>query len=283
MNEKEERQRFEAWAQVFFKPHEMPIDSDGNYEFDEDRVAWATWLAALPSRPFDWWTDHRSDTRQPIHEVMEIVESYGPWGTDINGSLQLQIILADEVKTLRASLADAMQSALPPSTKVEVASAEPQPFAGEIIEAVQATWNCEFDGCVADSESGYTKRAAEWADRFNDYKRRALEAEARLATPPKEEGAPSSDYQAGWNNAMDTMTKAMTRNAIAPEEGAPSKPSADRESGDVAENMQIMALFEKVYGGPNPYYRCKKCGAIEPGVREYLVAHLAAHSEGASK
>lgn len=41
------------------------------------------------------------DERVPVDEVLEIVESYGPWGKDINESLQFQIILADEVRRLR--------------------------------------------------------------------------------------------------------------------------------------------------------------------------------------
>lgn len=39
--------------------------------------------------------------RIPVDEALEIVESYGPYGNDINESLRMQIVLADEVKRLR--------------------------------------------------------------------------------------------------------------------------------------------------------------------------------------
>lgn len=39
--------------------------------------------------------------RESVDEVLSIVETYGPWGTDINESLRFQIVLAEEVKALR--------------------------------------------------------------------------------------------------------------------------------------------------------------------------------------
>jgi hypothetical protein len=36
---------------------------------------------------------------------------------------------------------------------------------------------------------------------------------------------------------------------------------------------EFLKLFELDSGGPNPYYRCKCCGAVEPGLLEYLEAH----------
>lgn len=41
--------------------------------------------------------------RESVDEVLSIVESYGPWGRDINESLRFQIVLADEVKRLRSA------------------------------------------------------------------------------------------------------------------------------------------------------------------------------------
>jgi hypothetical protein len=40
--------------------------------------------------------------RESVADVLSIVESYGPWGADINEGLRFQIILADEVKRLLA-------------------------------------------------------------------------------------------------------------------------------------------------------------------------------------
>lgn len=42
--------------------------------------------------------------RESVEDALLIVESYGPWGTDLNAAHRLQIVLADEVKRLRASL-----------------------------------------------------------------------------------------------------------------------------------------------------------------------------------
>jgi hypothetical protein len=41
--------------------------------------------------------------RETVEEVLEVVGTYGPWGRDINEGLRYQIVLADEVKRLRAS------------------------------------------------------------------------------------------------------------------------------------------------------------------------------------
>ncbi|HDR9756473.1 TPA: hypothetical protein ACK3Q6_001650 [Burkholderia cepacia] len=46
-----------------------------------------------------------ADDREPVDEVLEIVASYGPYGRDINEGLRFQIVLADEVKRLRAASA----------------------------------------------------------------------------------------------------------------------------------------------------------------------------------
>jgi hypothetical protein len=37
---------------------------------------------------------------------------------------------------------------------------------------------------------------------------------------------------------------------------------------------QLLEHFTKDSGGPNPFYRCVKCGAVEPGVVDYLNAHV---------
>lgn len=73
------------------------------------------------------------NAREPVDAVLEIVESYGPWGRDINEGMRFQIVLADEVKRLRKVYASAVQgradfrialrearasiSALPPEAK----------------------------------------------------------------------------------------------------------------------------------------------------------------------
>lgn len=41
------------------------------------------------------------DVRESVDNALLIVESYGPWGSDLNTSHRLQIVLADEVKRLR--------------------------------------------------------------------------------------------------------------------------------------------------------------------------------------
>jgi hypothetical protein len=57
-------------------------------------------------------------------------------------------------------------------------SAPEPPFdPAAVAEAVFANWHCESEGCAVE---GYTKRAAEWADKYNDWKRRAENAEAAL-------------------------------------------------------------------------------------------------------
>lgn len=42
---------------------------------------------------------------------------------------------------------------------------------------------------------------------------------------------------------------------------------------------QLRESFEFNSGGPNPYYRCKECGQIEPGLLEYLSTHWLTHNE----
>jgi len=36
---------------------------------------------------------------------------------------------------------------------------------------------------------------------------------------------------------------------------------------------ELKAAFTKDSGGPNPYYRCNRCGVTEPGLRKYLAIH----------
>ncbi|WP_321914790.1 DUF551 domain-containing protein [Paraburkholderia sp. J11-2] len=45
-----------------------------------------------------------SDVPEHVNEVLAVVESYGPYGLDINEGLRFQIVLADEVKRVRALL-----------------------------------------------------------------------------------------------------------------------------------------------------------------------------------
>jgi hypothetical protein len=39
--------------------------------------------------------------RENVDDALQIVESYGPWGADLNDSYRRQIVLADEVLRLR--------------------------------------------------------------------------------------------------------------------------------------------------------------------------------------
>ena len=43
-------------------------------------------------------------TRESVSDALLIVESYGPWGPDLNDAHRRQIVLADEVKMLREAL-----------------------------------------------------------------------------------------------------------------------------------------------------------------------------------
>ena len=45
------------------------------------------------------------------------------------------------------------------------------------------------------------------------------------------------------------------------------------------EDKRISENFVREHGGPNPYYKCKTCGYVEVGLREYLAAHLSTHSK----
>ncbi len=40
-------------------------------------------------------------TRESVSDALMIVESYGPWGADLNDAHRRQIVLADEVKRLQ--------------------------------------------------------------------------------------------------------------------------------------------------------------------------------------
>jgi hypothetical protein len=40
-------------------------------------------------------------TREGVADALLIVESYGPWGPDLNDAHRRQIVLADEVKRLQ--------------------------------------------------------------------------------------------------------------------------------------------------------------------------------------
>jgi hypothetical protein len=131
MNDKEKPS---AWKLVPVEPTEEMIDaardiargwSDG---FPRHEEGYAAMLAAAPTPApsdaavgdachVDKWSsrccergtkscvvEHAavSDERESVDEVLEIVSSYGPYGRDINDALRFQIVLADEVRCLRA-------------------------------------------------------------------------------------------------------------------------------------------------------------------------------------
>jgi hypothetical protein len=52
-------------------------------------------------------TDYTPPTpmRESVADAMLIVESYGPWGADLNDAHRRQIVLADEVRRLASQLA----------------------------------------------------------------------------------------------------------------------------------------------------------------------------------
>lgn len=50
------------------------------------------------------WMDTPCHSREPVNEVLEIIETYGPWGMDLREELRWLIVLADEVKRLRIQL-----------------------------------------------------------------------------------------------------------------------------------------------------------------------------------
>mgnify|MGYP000190332821 CR=1 FL=1 len=43
--------------------------------------------------------------RESVDDALMIVESYGPWGADLNDAQRRQIVLAEEVRSLKAQLA----------------------------------------------------------------------------------------------------------------------------------------------------------------------------------
>ncbi|MBJ9695719.1 hypothetical protein [Burkholderia cenocepacia] len=63
----------------------------------------ATWLRARLAGASVEQHAAPADGREPVDEVLDIVSSYGPYGRDINEGLRFQIVLADEVKRLRAA------------------------------------------------------------------------------------------------------------------------------------------------------------------------------------
>lgn len=77
-------------------------------------------------------------------------------------------------------------SSLEADTKAGIAALDglvvPADDALAIREAALATHHCETDGCAV--EGNYTKRAAEWADKWHAMKARIAELEARLAVQP---------------------------------------------------------------------------------------------------
>lgn len=47
------------------------------------------------------YADVPTPTREGVADALLIVESYGPWGPDLNDAHRRQIVLADEVKRLQ--------------------------------------------------------------------------------------------------------------------------------------------------------------------------------------
>ena len=43
-------------------------------------------------------------------------------------------------------------------------------------------------------------------------------------------------------------------------------------------DADLLEAFTRSNNGPNPFYRCNTCGDIEPGLREYLLAHWLMHN-----
>lgn len=59
------------------------------------------WLVCKPCNDAGRCAKEDSPARESVSDALMIVESYGPWGPDINDAHRRQIVLADEVKRLQ--------------------------------------------------------------------------------------------------------------------------------------------------------------------------------------
>lgn len=113
------------------------------------------------------------ESPEPIHEVLEIVESYGPWGPDINDHLRFQIVLADEVKKLRGMLATAMQDAKPP-TEQQGEQESASKLLGELLAVIHR------DGGHYQAEFGTAKAVADAAQIVSSHSTTLAELRAKV-------------------------------------------------------------------------------------------------------
>jgi hypothetical protein len=59
------------------------------------------WLVCKPCNDAGRCAQDAAPTREGIADALLIVESYGPWGPDLNDAHRRQIVLAEEVKRLQ--------------------------------------------------------------------------------------------------------------------------------------------------------------------------------------
>lgn len=88
----------DGWKLVLIEPTQW-MRVQGGEGFEDKSIAeiWRRMLKACPAPG----VESAGSGRIPIDEALEIVESYGPYGNDINEDLRMQIVLAEEVKRLR--------------------------------------------------------------------------------------------------------------------------------------------------------------------------------------
>jgi len=93
---------------ILAEMHDLTLLSEGQIAsaLNVDRITCRKMLDDVPPRPASMLRERPAGAEpDPVDEVLDIVDSYGPWGPDINTNYRFQIILADEVKRLRAEVA----------------------------------------------------------------------------------------------------------------------------------------------------------------------------------
>lgn len=93
---------------ILAEMHDLTLLSEGQIAsaLNVDRITCRKMLDDVSPRPASMLRERPAGAEpDPVDEVLDIVASYGPWGPDINTNYRFQIILADEVKRLRAEVA----------------------------------------------------------------------------------------------------------------------------------------------------------------------------------
>jgi hypothetical protein len=117
-----------------------------------------------------------SEQREPVDDVLAIVASYGPYGRDINEGLRFQIVLADEVKRLRALFAwrspDEKPESRSPHHSVQVLGViddpglcldEEKPFVDIVAYwPVLDKWTCTYQAKAGEAADDFPVKVAAW-------------------------------------------------------------------------------------------------------------------------